>query len=223
MLNQLSDLFESSTIKPTYDYVHVILALYIFGENSDGIGRYRLTKDLLIGSGTARSLITKLNEKIKFITVLSNNNKNKGHIITEKGNNYLTKFKGMIPLIKEVEGSVIKEIIIEFKEEVNPYYCLVKRASNQISNGIDQRDAAIKVGGTGATCLIYNGTNLVFPSVTGQEKDSVEKKVLNYFKDQLKTNNLQFDKEDVIIIGSGDNPQQSRLSALNAALTLISN
>ncbi len=55
--NLLNELFKSSTIKPTFERVHVILALYIFGENPQGIGRYKLKSDLDIGSGTSRSLI----------------------------------------------------------------------------------------------------------------------------------------------------------------------
>ena len=63
--SELNDLFKSATIKPSFKKVHVILSMFIFGENPQGIGRYRLKKELLIGSGTARSLITKLNEKIQ--------------------------------------------------------------------------------------------------------------------------------------------------------------
>ena len=83
-------MFESPTIKPSFEKVHVILALFIFDENKDGIGRYRLQKELLIGSGTARSLIRKLNETINFITVLSDE---KGHILTKIGLNFVKKLK----------------------------------------------------------------------------------------------------------------------------------
>ncbi len=216
MINELRDLFESPTIKPSYEMVHVILALYIFGENEEGIGRYRLKEELVIGSGTARSLITKLNKKIKFLTVLNDNNKTIGHILTEKGKNFLEKFLEKIPLIKEGNLSVFQDIIIK-SQLVNPFYCLIRNAANKISNGIDQRDAAIKIGGTGATCLTFNGINLVFPSMS----ENVEEKILNYFKIQIGSNGLEFKKNDVIIIGLGESQQKSRLAALNAALTLI--
>ena len=54
-LSELKPLFESLTIRPTFDYVHIILSLFIFGENPGGIGRYRLKDELQIGSGTAKS------------------------------------------------------------------------------------------------------------------------------------------------------------------------
>ena len=61
IFDELDSLFESSTIKPSFEKVHVILALYIFDENPEGIGRYRLQKELMIGEGTAKSLLKKLN------------------------------------------------------------------------------------------------------------------------------------------------------------------
>lgn len=218
MFNELRDLFESPTIKPAYEYVHVILALYIFSENEDGIGRYRLTKDLLIGSGTARSLIDKLNRNLNFLEVLSDNNKSKGHILTNKGKLFLNKLQNKIPIIKEGDLTIFQDLIIK-AQQTNPYYCLVRNAANKISNGIEQRDAAIKIGGTGATCLTFNGEYLVFPTMS----EKVDEDILTYFKAQLDKQNLNLERNDVIIIGSGDNPQKSRLAALNAGLTLIEN
>ena len=44
ILEELEELFKSETIKPSFEIVHVILAIFIFGDNRDGIGRYRLEK-----------------------------------------------------------------------------------------------------------------------------------------------------------------------------------
>ena len=40
----------------------------------------------------------------------------------------------------------LKEIVI-VAENVNPYFCLVKNAIKNIKNGIEQRDAGIKING----------------------------------------------------------------------------
>ena len=168
-LTELEPLFESRTIKPTFEYVHVLLSLFIFGDNSEGIGRYRLEKELQIGSGTAKSLYKKLKENIGFITVPSEEegtifgSQRKGHVLTEKGHKFLTKIKKKIPLLAKANLDFLKEIII-VSENVNPYFCLVKDAVKNINDGIEQRDAAIKINGSGATCLIYNGNDLYFPS-----------------------------------------------------------
>ena len=100
-LEELADLYKSDTIKPTFEDVHVILALFIFGENRNGIGRYRLEKELLIGKGTAKSLITRLNKKINFISVLDGNIR-KGHVLTEKGEIYLKKIKKKSRKIQQI-------------------------------------------------------------------------------------------------------------------------
>ena len=83
MFEELDALFESSTIKPSFEEVHVILSLFIFDENREGIGRYRLQKELLVSEGTAKSLIKKLNEKTRFLTV-TDKGKRKGHVLTKK-------------------------------------------------------------------------------------------------------------------------------------------
>ena len=221
MYEELEALFESSTIKPSFEEVHVILSLFIFDENREGIGRYRLQKELLIGEGTAKSLIKKLNEKTRFLTV-TDKGRRKGHVLTEKGNNFLEEIKKKIPLLRRGDTSLLKSITIE-SFNITPYFCLIKTAVENITNGIEQRDAAIKVGGKGATCLIYNGKDLVFPSRVDSEDsfNIVKNDILNYFKHEITKNKFDLEKDDVIIIGSGESEQKSRLAALNSALTLI--
>lgn len=223
MFEELDSLLESPTIRPTFEKVHVILALFIFAENREGIGRYRLQKELLVGEGTAKSLIKKLNKDISFIMVMTET-KRKGHILTQEGINYLQRIKKVIPIIKECETSLLKEIIIE-AEGTFTYFCLVKNALNKITDGVSQRDAAIKVDGSGATCLVYDGEKLVFPSkkpLVNIEADMiVNDSLYRFFKSGLSLENVKLERNDVIAIGSGDSPQKARLATLNAALTLI--
>jgi len=222
-LSELKPLFESLTIKPTFDYVHIILSLFIFGENPEGIGRYRLKDELQIGSGTAKSLVKKLKDVSEFI-VVPDEGERKGHILTAKGHKFFAKIKKKIPLLEKADITYLKDIIIE-PENVNPYFCLVKNATKKIKNGIEQRDAAIKVNGSGATCLVYNGKDMIFPSKfvnnNSEEKKKINQKTLKYFTSKIEKAKVLFEKDDVIIIGLGESPQISRLAALNAALTLF--
>jgi hypothetical protein len=223
MFEELDFLLDSPTIKPTFEKVHIILALFVFAENPKGIGRYRLQKELLVGEGTAKSLIKKLNKDVKFITV-TDEAKRRGHILTRLGIDYLTKVKKVIPIIKECETLLLKEIIIE-AERIYTFFCIIKNALAKITDGVSQRDAAIKVDGSGATCLVYNGENLIFPSK--RPRDSIEEdmiinnKLQRYFISELSIDNIALEQNDVIAIGSGDSPQKARLATLNAALTLI--
>jgi hypothetical protein len=231
IFDELDALFESKTIKPSFEYVHIILSLYIFGKFPRGIGRYRLGKELNLGSGTIRSLMDKLKkENINFIEVSDKtskkdrNMKKKGHILTKKGLNFLAKVKKKIPMIEKGDYSILKSIIIE-SENISTYVCLVKQAGEKINNGVEQRDAAIKINGLGATCLIYNGKDLVFPiqSRINNDQDNimVNENIMNYFRIKMVNANLQLQNGDVIIIGLGENPFKARLAAFNAALTLI--
>jgi predicted transcriptional regulator len=220
MLEELKQMFESDTIKPTFENVHIVLALYIFGDNPDGIGRYRIKEELSIGSGTAKSLIKKLNLKTNFITVVDEN-KRKGHILTENGLKFLNKIKKKIPILKPGDSSLLNEIIIA-SENKSTYLCLVKNVAGKLSNGIIQRDAAIKVNGIGATCLVFDGTKFIFKLGSFAETDKdlmgINDVIQTYLKQQIET---LLEKDDVVIIGVGDNMKNARLATLNAALTLL--
>ncbi|MBD3255837.1 MAG: hypothetical protein GF383_12140 [Candidatus Lokiarchaeota archaeon] len=244
--DELSDLFESDTIKPTFEYVHIILALFVFEEHPDGIGRYRLRDELLIGAGTAKSLINKLKEKINFIKV-SEENKRKGHVLTKKGLDFLDKIKKKIPIIQPGDTNILKNIIID-SENAKTYYCVIKESAKQLSDGMTQRDAAIKIGGEGATCLYFDGKDFNFALISATESEKskmkLEKDVEEYFLTQIDKLDHTLKKDDVIIIGIGNIKEEyeslkikkeekrkkeanlvaerrSRLSALNAALTLL--
>jgi hypothetical protein len=221
MFEELDSLWRSPTIKPSFELVHVILALYIFEENKEGIGRYRIQRELSIGSGTAKSLIEKLNKSLNYITVLTDE---KGHILTKNGLNFLKKIKEKIPALEVGDPSVIKDIIIK-SEGLSSYFCLVRNVSDKISNGIEQRDAAIKIGGDGATCLLYNGKDLVFPShmlsVNQKEQLKINDNIFEYIRTLFNKRNSQLSENDVVLIGLAKKLEVARLAVLNAALTLL--
>jgi len=223
-LNEFEPLFDSKTIKPTFDYVHIILAFFLFGENPEGIGRYRLEKELLIGSGTAKSLVRRLKENGNYIQVPikrieDTESKMKGHILTENGIKMFAKLKKKFPILQSADAAILKEIIID--PASSSYFCLVKNAESKIKDGISQRDAAIRVSGSGATCLVYDGKNLVFPEEYASEKGITDEAVQLYFKTKFINSNVKLERGDAIIIGLGDNAKKARLAALNAALSLL--
>lgn len=224
-LKKLDKLYKSETIKPTFDYVHILLALIIFGKNEGkGLGRYRLKNELLIGPGTARSLISKLNENIEFIEVLNEENKRKGHILTEKGKKFLNEVEKKLPIIKQGDIESLKDLIVQ-TETVNAYLVLIRGAAKELGSGIEQRDAAIKVDGLGATCLVYDGGKFHYPYKADIDKKNnkiyVKEEIQEYLKKEVLIEGQKLMENDVIILGLGDNNKKARLAALNAALTLI--
>ncbi|MBY9003203.1 MAG: hypothetical protein KGD73_04465 [Candidatus Lokiarchaeota archaeon] len=230
ILKDLDAMFESDTIKPTFNHAHILLSLLIFENHPQGIGRYRLKEELLIGMGTARSLITRLKDKVDFIKVsvgIDQNNQPKnrlGHILTENGIIFLERFKKKIPLLKKGDLKLLKEIIID-AEKNYPFICIVKKGDSKIKYGMEQRDAAIKVNGSGATCLVFNGDHFVFPASSNVDNSDLKEKaninIEDYFKELILSANGFLEKGDVFIIGLGDEPKKARLASLNAALTLI--
>ena len=230
ILKDLDAMFESDTIKPTFNHAHILLSLLIFEKHPQGIGRYRLKEELLIGMGTARSLITRLKDKVDYIKVSGGKEQNNppknrmGHILTEKGMEYLERLKQKVPLLEKGDLNVLKEIIIDAEKNF-PYICVVKQGESKIKYGMEQRDAAIKVNGSGATCLVFNGINFIFPASTNvnnqDQMEKANKNITDYFKNLILSANSTLERGDVFIIGLGDNPNKARLASLNAALTLL--
>ncbi|MFW9972054.1 MAG: DUF4443 domain-containing protein, partial [Candidatus Odinarchaeota archaeon] len=184
----------------------------------------RLQKELSIGSGTAKSLIKKLNEDLNFIKVLTDENLIKGHILTNVGINFVKKIKQKFPLIEAGDSSVMKDILVK-SEGKSSYFCFIRNAIDKVTNGIEQRDAAIKIGGLGATCLLYDGKDLIFPSSSlpknSNEHRTVNNKIFDYISSIIKKEGSELKKNDVILICIANNLENARLAALNAALTLI--
>ena len=156
--------------------------------------------------------------------VLTDQNIKKGHILTETGLEFVQKIKNKLALISAGDSSVLKDIIIKSEGKYS-YVCLVRNAIDKIINGIEQRDSAIKIGGVGATCILYNGKDLVFPSHKFSMEENtemrVEDDVFKYIYTLINEENSQLEENDVIIIGLGDDLEKARLAALNAALTLL--
>ena len=228
--DELEILFDSKTIKPNFEIVHVILAILLYGEYPEGLGRYRLESELSIGSGTAKSLVKRLKDQGSYIKIPTHpkgaiqEKRRKGHVLTSKGLNLLGKVKKSIPIISQTDTEFLKEIIITSKGSYS-YFCLIKKAIRSLGDGLAQRDAAIMIGGAGATCLVYDGINIVFPEdYLVKEMDvkiNINEDIQTYFKTKIMNENAVLENGDVIIIGIGDKPIKARLAALNAALTLI--
>ncbi len=205
-LNLVKMLFETKTISPSYKTPHIVYTIMLIGRENQGIGRYRIMNEVGIGEGSIKTLLNKLKE-MNIIVV--ENQKQRGHILTKKGN---TIYKFLIDLIK----------FPHFIDNLNNQYVVGEYASFTLINhlnlnkkleiGIKQRDEAIKIGGSGATCLIFNGKCLVFPGKENKLEYTID-------IDKFKLNSIQ--KDDMIIIGGGLNKSKSILATLSASLSIV--
>jgi hypothetical protein len=136
---------------------------------------------------------------------------NSGTRLTEKG---ITILSGLVCSIP-AETSMPKSSVALGKFN---YAVLLRQFGFSIKTGIEQRDAAIKMGSTGATTLLFKHNKFVIPS-TNNYYDSLEEEP---HIAKLLIEKLQPKDVDVIIIGSAvENVRIAELAAKNAALLTI--
>ncbi|MDR0309620.1 MAG: hypothetical protein LBH88_02540 [Candidatus Methanoplasma sp.] len=167
---------------------------------SDGrrIGRKKLAEMVGIGEGSMRRIIDTLKEW-NFITV-----KQTGIIITKAGQAFLEQ----IPL-RVVNVDLGGSTVGEFTQSV-----LVLGVSDKIHNGMQQRDAGIKVGATGCTTVVVRDGILMIPPDWNIDERSPELACLIRKETGITQN-------DVIIVGSADVKTLAIEAAINAAFELI--
>ena len=169
----------------------VYWALHIL---SDGkrMGRKRLSEEIGVGEGSMRRILNTLKEN-NFVDI-----KQTGITITKCGLAYLSE----LPIrVLDVDASRI--VLGECSQAI-----LVKGVSKLIDNGLQQRDAGIRVGALGCTTLVMRDNELILPPEWRIDKNEPE-----VAKNIKECSNMIDD--DIIIIGSADNP----IVAINAALT----
>ncbi len=194
----------------SFELVHIFKVFQLLSKN-EHISRALLCEELSLGEGSVRTLI----KHLKMQNLISSTNH--GTTLTEKG--------------KIISGVLVKSIPTEINMpkcsialgKFN-YVVLLKQASFAINSGIEQRDAAIKVGALGATTLIYMNYKFVMPGTSSSinDDDSLQKVEPDIVKFLIF--HLQPEDGDVIIIGS-DNQEllKAEFGAKNAALFTIMN
>jgi len=173
-------------------------------ENKKRISRSLLMHELGLGEGSVKTLV----KHMKMSGLVENSNA--GMWSTNKGKAVYAKLHGAIPN----EMNIFKCSIALGKFN---YAVLVKDIAYNIRSGIEQRDAAIKLGAVGATTLIFKNGRLLMP-------DTREDLLRNNPKiHSLIIKKLEPKDNDVIIIGSSENKRTAELAAKSAALYTIAN
>src|ERR671925_1162860 len=169
----------------SFNMVHVFKTLQLIRSRGH-ISRDILSKELGLGEGSIRTLMRHLqmNNMIKAT--------NAGTTMTQKGEALLSELLLSIP----AEMSLPKCSIALGKFN---YVVLLKRYSHAVKSGIEQRDAAIKIGAKGATTLLHKDAKFVMPSNANYDTLQNEPDIFN-----LLTRRLNPEEGDAIIIGSDD-------------------
>jgi predicted transcriptional regulator len=185
----------------SFELVHIFKVFQLLDKN-EHVSRTQLCQELALGEGSIRTLVKHL--KMQNLVKSTNG----GTRLTEKGKALSSELLQSIP--SEASMSRCSIALGKFN-----YVVLLKNYSFAIRSGIEQRDAAIKMGALGATTLLYKEHKFVMPGAYNN-KDSfqIEPYVANLLIDKLKP-----EDNDVTIIGSDNkNLRIAEFGAKNAAL-----
>jgi len=186
---------------PIFTEAHVIKALEEISAQKS-VGRLKLSKELQLGEGAARTLVKHLkNEGLIEISKL-------GITLSEHGRKLVSSLRTVTSEAVEVPSSSVT---------VGPFNVavLVKGMADVVKYGLEQRDVAIMAGAKGATTLIFYKNKLTMPNV---KEDVFKGKVT--IRDFL-LSRLSPKEGDVIIIGSADEKIRAEFGAKMAALQLL--
>ena len=176
---------------------NVYWALHIL---SDGkrMGRKRLADEIGVGEGSMRRILETLRQW-EMITI-----KQTGITITRSGLGFLSE----IP-IRVVDIDLQDAIVGDFSQAI-----VVYGVGKKIENGMQQRDAGIRVGATGCTTLVIrNGVLMIPPDWNMDEKNpAVAARVREV---------TNITEDDAIIVGSAYDQHTAVVAALTAAFELF--
>ena len=191
----------------SFELVHIFKVFQLLDKRGH-ISRALLCQELGLGEGSVRTLVKHL--KMQSLVKSTNG----GTRATEKGKALSSE------LLQSIPSEVIMPKCSIALGKFN-YAVLLSNYDFAIRSGIEQRDAAIKIGALGATTLLYKDQKFVMPAAYNNNNDplQIEPRIANLLIDKLKP-----EDNDVIIIGSdNESLRAAEFAAKNAALYTITN
>lgn len=186
----------------SFDIVHVFKTLQLIQERGH-VSRDGLREELELGEGTVKTLLRHL----KMQNLIESTNA--GTTMTKNGNLFFSELSDSMP--REIGLSKCAITLGKYN-----YAVLVKHMSSAIRSGIEQRDAAIKMGASGATTLLFKENKFLIPRI---DYDALKDD--HHLSEQL-IENLHPKDGDVLIIGSDNrSKKKAEFAAKSAALVTI--
>lgn len=186
---------------PTFTEVHIIKALEIIS-GEEAVGRIKLSKMLGLGEGATRTLVKHLRSE-GIVEILRS-----GIVLSDVGRKLLSVLRSKIGGEAEVPKSSLT--VGSFNVAV-----LIRDKADVVTHGLEQRDAAIKAGASGATTLVFSRNRLAMPGIGEDVFQNIES-----IHDML-ISELTPKENDVIIIGSADDRLTAEFGAKAAVLELL--
>jgi predicted transcriptional regulator len=170
------------------------------------LGRYELCDKMSIGEGSVRTLLKRLSEA----NYIEPEGK-QGQRLTSSGQRLFDEIVRDIPIGLMLD---VKQLVMYEYAFAN----LVKDKASIVTDGVRQRDEAIIQGGygkAGASTLIQKNVRLVMPPDDFHILLAYEAETL------LIIESLRPEDNDVVIIGSADDPNVAREVSMAAVMTLF--
>lgn len=161
-------------------------------------GRLELSKEVGMGEGSTRSVIKKLREA-GLVTLFQT-----GTLISESG----------FAFLKALPATPV-EIDLEDVVEDDCYQAVVvKGVADKVDTGSEQRDIAIRAGGTGCITVVCSKDGLMLPPDWNPDERSTTILTRVRSLDIMEEN-------DVMIVGSANNMHDAKNAAMTVALELL--
>lgn len=180
-----------------FNDANVYWALHVLSSGRR-IGRKKLAEEIGVGEGSMRRIIDTLKEW-DFILI-----KQTGITITKTGQAFLQQMPIKV-LDIQLEGSVVGR----YQQAI-----LVLGCADKVVNGMEQRDAGIKVGADGCTTLVIRDGKLMVPPDWNMDEENPEMA----YKIRKESGMTQ---SDALIIGGADTKTAAIEAAVSAALQLF--
>ncbi len=203
-VKKIRELAKSRSIGPSPSFTEFDLVKTLeIVDKQKTIGRTLLSKELGLGQGATRTILDHL-ERAELVEV-----GRLGCILTSRGSRLLKDLRSVVRV-----GFWIPQAILP----IGPFNggALVSKAGQRIRKGLEQRDAAIRVGASGATTFVYRDGKLLFPpdEVASKEWPELSDKIIEVF---------QPGQNDVVIVTGASSSRLAEAGALAAAWTLLEN
>ncbi len=186
----------------TYTHAHLLLSLLTIGD-SVRVGRQKLAREVGLGEGAIRTLLKKFKKEGLVQT------SKLGCSLTKRGEEFYKQIRARIPkliLLHSTKLTVGKEQTA----------VMVRGVAEKVSTGIEQRDAVIKAGASGATTYVIKASKFQIPKDSTDCEKDFPSDSWGRIRDELKPSN-----GDVVIVCGSSDSLTSTVGALSAALTLL--
>jgi len=188
---------------PAFSHVHICRALLAIGDEGP-IGRIELSRKLALGEGAIRTIIRHLTQA-KLIRVVRD-----GCVLTKRGTDLYNPLRAKLSRIAFIDAMQLS--LDKFSAAI-----LVRGALRFVRRGIEQRDAAVHAGATGACTLIVTGSAYLMPMAETDEwklqpQDPLVRNLEKLFHPK--------NRDALVVVSAPDNALAEH-GAISAALTLL--